>query len=250
MITNEQITEYVKEHIHEFFDKRLASLQKQDIDKLLKRKNPYLFRTKNILTVSELVKTILDAHLSSAEETIFGDFLERLAIFIASVCFGGQKSTTEGIDLDLVRDNVRYIISIKSEPNWGNSSQITKMREQFKKAKKILHTSGGKEQIVAINGCCYGKDNKPDKGDYYKLCGQSFWQLISGDSELYTRIIEPLGYKAKERNEEFTREYSKIINKLTLGFTNKFCTKDGTIDWEKLIEYNSKNTVTDYILKS
>lgn len=240
MITTDEIKEYVAEHIHEFHDKRLDSLRKQNIDKLLLRKNPYLFKAKNILTASELVRALLDAHLSSAEETIFGDFLERLAIFIAGKAYNGQKSTTEGIDLDLVRDNIRYIISIKSGPNWGNSSQITKMREQFKKAKKILHTSGGREQITAINGCCYGRDDTPDKGDYYKLCGQRFWELLSGDDMLYTRIIEPLGQDAKKRNDEFVCEYSAIINRLTQGFIDRFCKGDGAIDWGKLVEYNSK----------
>ena len=243
MITNDEIIKYVSEHICEFHTKRLASLQSQDIGKLLRRKNPYLFKSKNVLTASELVHTILDAHLSSAEETIFGDFLERLAIFIATKSFGGQKSTTEGIDLDLRRDNVRYIISIKSGPNWGNSGQIAKMRDNFRKAKRILATSGGKENIIAVNGCCYGRDNKPNKGDYFKLCGQVFWELVSGDTELYTRIIEPLGFQAKTRNDEFMAEYAKIINNLTSAFIGKFCKPDGAIDWNWLVEYNSKEKI-------
>ena len=49
--------------------------------------------------------------------------------------------------------------------------------------------------IVAVNGCCYGRDNKPDKGEYYKYCGQVFWEFISGDDELYRDIIEPLGHQ-------------------------------------------------------
>ncbi|HPK53898.1 MAG TPA: PmeII family type II restriction endonuclease, partial [Smithellaceae bacterium] len=36
---------------------------------------------------------------------------------------------------------------------------------------------------------CYGKDSNPDKGDYLKLCGQIFWEFISGDENLYTDII-------------------------------------------------------------
>ncbi|GBE26604.1 modification methylase DpnIIB [bacterium BMS3Bbin03] len=46
----------------------------------------------------------------------------------------------------------------------------------------------------------YGRDNKPDKGEYQKLCGQRFWTFLSGDDLLYTDIIEPLGHKAKEKN--------------------------------------------------
>jgi len=34
------------------------------------------------------------------------------------------------------------------------------------------------DNIVAVNGCCYGRDNRPDKGDYLKYCGQRFWEFI------------------------------------------------------------------------
>jgi hypothetical protein len=93
--------------------------------------------------------------------------------------------------------------------------------------------------IVAVNGCCYGRDNQPDKGDYIKLCGQKFWAFISGDEQLYTNIVEPLGYKAKEQNEEFAMEYAKVINKFTLEFIQAFCDLDGGIQWKKLVEFNS-----------
>jgi hypothetical protein len=89
-----------------------------------------------------------------------------------------------------------------------------------------------------VNGCCYGKDNQPDKGDYRKLCGQSFWEFISGDSDLYVKMIEPLGHKAKEKNEQFMKSYAKIINKFTLEFGQNFC-KNGEIDWKKLVQFNS-----------
>ncbi|HQI06097.1 MAG TPA: PmeII family type II restriction endonuclease, partial [bacterium] len=88
-------------------------------------------------------------------------------------------------------------------------------------------------------GCCYGKDAKPDKGDYFKYCGQRFWEFVSGDKDLYIEIIEPLGHKAKERNEEFQKSYSKMINKFTKEFSNEFCMDSGEIDWEKLVRFNS-----------
>lgn len=113
------------------------------------------------------------------------------------------------------------------------------MKDDFERAKRILRTSGHMlDHIVAINGCCYGVDNNPDKGSYFKYCGQRFWELISGDSHLYTKIIEPLGHEAKEKNEAFDREYARVINNLLQGFVSKFC-KNGEIDWTLLIEYNS-----------
>ena len=219
---------YVENNIGIFHIKRLNSLENLKLEKILKRKNPYLFKAKNILTAQDLVKTLLDAHLSSQEETIFGDFLEGLAIFINQKVYSGHKSAAEGIDLEFEKDGIKYIVSIKSGPNWGNSSQIKKMIDNFKKAKRILRTSNSKMHIIAVNGCCYGRDNKSDKGEYQKLCGQKFWAFISGNDLLYTEIIEPLGHKAKEKNLEFLEHYSQILNKFTIEFGNKFC-EDGKV---------------------
>ncbi|HRQ50644.1 MAG TPA: PmeII family type II restriction endonuclease, partial [Agriterribacter sp.] len=92
-----------------------------------------------------------------------------------------------------------------------------------------------------------GRDSKPlktpKKGpEYHKFCGQRFWEFISGDATLYTEIIEPLGNKAKEKNDDFIESYSKMINKFTLAFAADFCKSDGAIDWEKLVAFNSSAT--------
>lgn len=234
----EDVKDYVTKNIGEFHTARLKGLEKLELKKILLRKNPYLFKAKNVLTSEALIKQLLDAHLSSQEETIFGGFLESLAIFISGKIYGGVKSSATGIDLEFTKDGVKYIVSIKSGPNWGNSSQIAKMILNFKQAKRVLGTNTAKVNIVAVNGCCYGRDNNPDKGDYLKLCGQMFWEFISGDLDLYTEIIEPLGTKAKEKNDEFDQQYAALINRLTSEFSSEFCT-NGVIDWKKLVEYNS-----------
>src|SRR3989337_4044183 len=176
---------YVEKNIGSFHLKRLENLEKLKLSIILKRKNPYLFKAKNILTAQDLVKSLLDAYLSSQEETIFGDFLEGLAVFICGKVFDGKKSAAEGIDLEFERERIKYIVAIKSGPNWGNSSQINRMKDNFKKAKKILGAHTSLKNIVAVNGCCYGRNTTPDKGDYLKLCGQRFWAFISGNENLY-----------------------------------------------------------------
>ena len=195
------VSNYVEENIGTFHQKRIQSLDSLKLSKVLSRKNPYLFKAKYVLTADQIIRGIVDAHISSSEEGIFGDWLEGLAIFINGKVYGGYKSGITGIDLEFDNNGVRNIITIKSGPNWGNSSQIVKMITDFKTAKKALRTSNSNLNIIAINGCCYGKDNKPDKGDYFKYCGQRFWEFISGDKNLYINIIEPLGYKAKEKKE-------------------------------------------------
>jgi len=206
---------------------------------VLKRKNPYLFKAKYVLTADQIVRGIVDAHISSNEEAIFGDWLEGLAIFVIDKVYKGRKSGITGIDFEFDKDKIRYIVTVKSGPNWANSRQLAEMKTSFKTAIKTLRTSNSKLQVIAVNGCCYGCDNNPDKGEYYKYCGQIFWEFISGNSNLFTEIVEPLGYKAKEKNDDFLKSYSKILNKFTKEFTNEFCKQNGEIDWDKIIRFNS-----------
>jgi len=233
------VSQYVEKNIGTFHEKRIQSLDSLKLVKVLKRKNPYLFKAKYVLTAEQIVKSIVDAHVSSNEETIFGDWLEGLAIFINGKVYGGRKSGIPNIDLEFDVNGTRNIVTIKSGPNWGNSSQITKMASDFRTAKKTLRTSNSQLNVIAVNGCCYGRENNPDKGDYYKYCGQKFWEFISGDSNLYTELIEPLGHKARERNDDFMQSYSQMINKFTKEFTTDFCDKKGAINWDKIVRINS-----------
>ncbi len=232
------LTEYTEQNIVEFHNKRLKYVkEKIKLHKILKQKNPYLFKAKNVVDAHDLIKGFLDAFLQSQEETIFGDFLEGLAIFICNKVYGGIKSARTGLDLEFERDNKIYIVEIKSGWNWGNSSQIKQLKINFANAIEKLKAQTNKE-IVAINGCCFGKVNKIHKQGYIKLCGQEFWELISGDENLYLDIIEPIGYKAKKKNEDFYNAYYQVVNNLTLEFSNEFC-DNGIINWEKLVQFNS-----------
>ncbi|NLB66758.1 MAG: cytosolic protein [Lentisphaerae bacterium] len=234
-----KIVKFIEPRISDFHQRRLENLSNLKLNKILARKNPYLFKAKNQNTAHDLVKSILDAYLSSQEEGIFGGFLEELAIFISEIFFQGKKSAAEGIDLELQKNGIHYLVSIKSGPNWGNSRQIAKMKDDFKRAKRVLGTNVRNQKVVAINGCCYGRDNHPDKGDYLKLCGQEFWEFLSDDNDLYTDLIEPIGFRAKEKNEAFEVEYAKVINRFTHEFSSAYCSPDGTIQWEKLVSFNS-----------
>jgi hypothetical protein len=242
-ISKNEIIRFIEPNIQQFHTRRLGNLLVLQLKKILSRKNPYLFKAKNQNTAHDLVKTILDAHLSSQEEGIFGGFLEELAVFISGRVYRGKKSSAEGIDLEFDKDGTSYLVSIKSGPNWGNSRQIARMKDDFRRAKRIRGTNTKGIRAVAVNGCCYGKDDNPDKGDYLKFCGQRFWEFISGDENLYTDIIEPLGHKAKEKNEQFQVEYAKVINKFNLEFSKEYCAPDGSILWNKLVQFNSGKTL-------
>jgi len=120
------------------------------------------------------------------------------------------------------------------------------MRKNFKKAKQILRQENNKKQIIAINGCMHGKDNQPHKKhikdpdlSYEKICGQSFWELISNDKELYTKIVQPLDREAKKRNSSFKKIYIQKVNEMTGDIIKLFCARN-LLDWNKIIEFISK----------
>jgi hypothetical protein len=233
------IIDYVETNIGVFHEKRIKKLADLKLSQVLKRKNPYLFKAKYASTSEQIVRGIVDAYISSNEETLFGEWLEGLAIFISQKVYNGWKSGIPNIDLEFDRGGTRHIVAIKSGPNWGNSSQISKMVADFKTAKRTLRTSNSRLDIVPVNGCCYGRDTSPDKGDYFKYCGQEFWAFISGNKNLYLEIIEPLGHRSREQNEKFQESYTRMINKFTREFSNDFCGDDGQIDWKKLLRFNS-----------
>jgi hypothetical protein len=235
----DDVIRYVENNIPSFHKKRLNKIETLKLKKVLQKKNPYLFKAKNIQTADEIVRGIVDAYLSSSEEAMFGDWLEGLAIFINEKVYGGWKSGIKGIDLEFDNEGVRNIVSIKSGPNWGNSSQIEKMINNFKTVQKTLRTSNSNLQIKCVNGCCYGKDNNPDKGSYFKYCGQRFWEFIGGNENIYVDIIGPLGHKAKERNENYLEQYNGKINIFIKEFIETFCDKNGIINWGNLVKYNS-----------
>jgi Type II restriction endonuclease EcoO109I len=242
------------EVITPFYNKRLSGLNELKLADVLKRKNPYLFKAKNIELAGDFVKNIIDAFLSSQEETIFGNLLEGFAVYVSETLYGGFKSTLKSVDLEFERGNIYYIVGIKSGIYWGNADQINKMKDNFKLAKRSLRERGITSEIIAVNGCMYGKDRNPLKDKkrvngkdvdeeadkvYYKYAGQAFWNFISEDDDLYQEIIVPIDQKAKERDDIFKAAYAAKVNEMTQDFMKHFM-RENQIDWIGLVDYVSK----------
>jgi len=231
---------FVRAAVADFHGRRIQRLATLELDQVLARKNPYLLKAKSLDTPLELVTELLDSHLAPQEAGIFGSVMEQVAVEVCRRKFGGRKSAVEGIDMEFDRDGTRYIVSIKSGPNWGNSSQIEKMRDYFRKAKKVLGTNTSTAtKVVAVNGCCYGSTPTEDRGDYLKLCGKNFWALISGDDQLYLGLIALIGDESGEKNNAFDIEYQKALGRFTAEFRKNYCNPEGEILWQKVTELSS-----------
>src|SRR3989344_909565 len=152
-----KINSFIHEHIQDFHDNRLKCLSDTKLSGLLEKKNPYLFRAKNLITSQDLVISLLDARLSSSEEKIFGDFLEELARYVAKERMKAEKSTAHGLDFEYTKKGTRFLVSVKSGLNWGNSSQWKALEHDFKIARQVFSQRRDKMHIETILGVCYGR---------------------------------------------------------------------------------------------
>jgi hypothetical protein len=236
----DDVNAFVNENIVDFHQRRIKSVEELSLDKLL-TKNPYLFKAKHLSNGLALITDLLTAFLSSSEEKLFGDFLEDLAVFVAQKTCDGHKSTASGVDLEFFNKGTHYVASIKSGPNWGNSSQQDKLEQDLKTAIARLKQSRRSVNVQAVLGICYGRTKTSYVRGYLKIVGQNFWYLISENKDLYTDIIEPIGYKAREHNDAFFYERDKVINRFTRQFIDRFCDSSDAIDWVKLVQFNSGN---------
>ncbi len=231
-----QVYKAVGEALTAFYQSLSNTLVSLDIDKVLKRKNPYLYRAKGISSAGQIVSGILSAYVSSSEETIFGNtFFEPLAIVVS----GGQKAVTEGVDITVDKDNTIYSIAVKSGTSVFNADSRKRQEQNFQAAQK--RAMQAHKVFVPVVGYGYGR-KKVRKGSerfYQELAGKDFWEWLTGDPDFYTKIIKFMGTRPEEFAQDFEDAYSKAENRMIRDFTLKFCKEDGSINWDKLIEYNS-----------
>jgi len=222
-----------------FYETLIAKIDTLDIKKVIKRKNPYLYRAKAMESASEIVESVLSAFVTSSEETIFGNcFFEPIAIAVS----GGNKALAEGIDL-MIQDNksnIIYAIAVKSGPSVFNADSKKRQEQNFIAASKLAQQA--KARYEAYIGYCYGKKKDSGRGKpkmYQELAGKYFWTELTGDEEFYKKIITYMGDLPEKYVASYKESYNKAANRLIREFSNSFCKEDGAIDWEKLVEFNS-----------
>lgn len=232
----EKVMEAIGIALTDFYTSLTNTLNHIDVDKILKRKNPYLYRAKGICSAGQIVDGILAAYVSSSEETVFGNtFFEPIALVVS----GGQKAVTEGVDITVDKDNTIYSIAVKSGTSVFNADSRKRQEQNFQSAQKRAQQAH--KAFLPVVGYGYGKKKvKPGSEKFYReLAGKDFWEWLTGDAEFYTKIITYMGTRPDDYVKEFEEAYAKAENRMIREFTAKYCKEDGSIDWDMLIKFNS-----------
>lgn len=233
----EAVVQAIATALDAFYSSLISKVNALNVKQVMKRKNPYLFRAKSMNGAAQIVDVIMAAFVSSSEETIFGNvFFEP----IATVAAQGQKALAEGVDIMVERDNTIYAIAVKSGTSVFNADSRKKQEQNFMAASKLAQQA--KKRFVPIVGYGYGKKKPSAKAlpkFYQELAGQDFWTELTGDDQFYIKLIRLMDKLPEKYVEDFDTAYQRAANRLVKEFTIEFCLEDGTIDWEKLVKFNS-----------
>ena len=235
-ISARKLEELIKKYLDEFYARRIAKLSGLNLTEALDKKNPYLFRAKGVQQASEIVSELLQAYISSSDESIFGDaFFEPIAKAVS----GGQAGGGEGVDIIKETDHGITVYAVKSGANWGNADQWNRQRQNFQALQNRLRKLH--KAFDPVMGYGYGRRNTDPKGsrNYRQRSGQAFWEELTGDSDFYLKLIRLMKRYPQEHRVRYQVEWRKAVNRFEREFLNNFSTPDGDINWEKLVEFNS-----------
>ncbi len=234
-----EIIQAIAKALERFYGSLIEKIDGLDIVKIMKRKNPYLYRAKAMENASEIVENVLSAFVTSSEETIFGNcFFEPIAIAAS----GGNKALAEGIDIMIedIDNNTIYAVAVKSGPSVFNADSKKRQEQNFLAASKLAQQV--RARFAAYIGYAYGRKKDSGRGKpklYQELAGKQFWAELTGDEEFYIKIIQFMGELPEQYIAAYKESYNKASNRLVREFSNRFCNEDGSIDWEELVRFNS-----------
>jgi hypothetical protein len=236
-VKTDELRELIAKSLGEFYKRRMQRLGTLKLRQVLLRKNPYLYKALGTHSATEIVDEILKAYLSASDEGLFGDtFFEPIAKAVS----GGAVSPSEGVDIAIETENRYKAVSVKSGPNPFNSSQVKRQSDEFETLRRRLTKL--RKQFDPILGHSYGKKQTPaTKSKVYRdVSGQGFWEELTGDSEFYQKLIALMEEEViKKHRQEYKNVYDDAVNRYVREFTNDFCDDKGTIDWSKLLRFNS-----------
>jgi hypothetical protein len=178
-----------------------------------------------------IVARTVDAFIHSSEETRSGNLMERIARSISEPFANPNPIKIEHVytpDLDIILNGRRYIIEVKSAPNWGNSSSRKKLHENM----RLIKFAGMKQdagnniyrEIVPMLGIWHGDaKTTPETLDrsYVKLEGQAFATFLTGNPDFYLE----LGDELDRNGDELTPEFESVREETILRLTDEFDTK-------------------------
>jgi hypothetical protein len=221
--------------------KGLERIKRKEISfpKLLSKCNPYELVV-NCQTVESLVDFIMGSHKQTSSQTIWGNYLESIAVKVCEKNLNGIKSKEECTDIEWFCDGVKHFRGWKSSPKWCNADQkrVVNLKET-----ELKNTEDFGSYKVLTS---YGKTTKRiTTNSFVQLSGQEAWEEISNDNELYNKIMVGIELNRNIIVQFIESIYISDRERIIPWMEDNFLNDNNTINFIKINKYvSSRDNIT------
>ncbi|GMU41876.1 MAG: hypothetical protein AMXMBFR23_27420 [Chloroflexota bacterium] len=217
MALNDSQRAAIRGKFEAFVRRRLAGATRLDVTEL--RPNPFLvdilIRGLGFDRAEQVATFIVNQRFERGAVTSMGTTLQDVARIVAGPESG---SGTDGADLEVHRDGVRYFVQVKSGPVTINKDIASEISRDLNSARQRY---GGNS--VAILGVCYGTDlevNPIGRGILTErgvriLAGAEFWDFLSNDKGTMDEIQSIARETAQSTAGVLTEALRRQVDALT-----------------------------------
>lgn len=236
-----ELERLIRQCLSNFYSRRIKALDGLDLKKILQRKNPYLFRANGIANAPEMINELLQAHITSSDENLFGEeFFEPICKALAAA---SHIAAAPGVDFVIEAEDSYEAVAMKSGPNALNASATRKQSQEFEEMRRSLNATlrRVRKAFIPVMGCGYGRADSPptQSRKYRKLAGQAFWEHVTGESDFYLKLVRLMRDDPDRNRPVYTQSRDRAVNRFVKQFSQAFCDDSGNILWENLVEFNS-----------
>ncbi len=222
-------------------DPRLRVLATITVDDALQAISPRFLWTHEPVSVGELATAAVDALCSAAELVLAEQLMRDLAAFVATRAYGGAKSTTPPVDVEFSVGEVHYAVAITAKALRTRSLEHRRLTDALAALTASAAFQAQGRRIQPVLGVCWGNGRTRDRGPYLETSGQSLWYLLSGHKDFYLAIGEALSSRLNQMSDDYWRKKAATVNRIASEFFTRLCKPTGSIDWTKLVAFNSAN---------
>jgi hypothetical protein len=122
-----------------------------------------------------------------AKNTIFGQCMEKCFLKFAKLRFDkAYKSKIKGMDFEIVHNNIKYAVQLKTSPKWGNSSSFEKLIKNFENLK---NSNNNCVRILSFISSKNTKYNKKYIDVFQTYNEKTTWDFFTGRGD-YIELIK------------------------------------------------------------
>jgi len=233
MLSKERIKESLSSIAERVFSKTTAKLMRSHPLEIIEDQNIMSRQLCGLVRVEDFVDDMMYTRLRTSRDTIMGNELEEFVWLFIKERFNGNKVEKKwGIDFEFIYNDILYLLQLKSGPNWANSDQKKKLKDNFNSRKFYHRKNGYKGRIKCILGIMANDPKKRNKSNstYTCLAGQDFFTFLSGDETLFLELPNYLNEKVVD--------YSYCINVIRrrmIDYFGPWYSVNGMLDYSKLM---------------